>query len=202
MTEPRYLVAWQVNAIDFSEVVFAATAHEAERLAYGNAERAVEFDSYSPGPVPVSALVEAGWWHACGHCNHEVHEGGCDACRDEAPEILGPIILDWAVYCSPACREAIELQREEWRQDETGARAEVLRRWPGVVIDWVTHGGGEVLFTAPGMKGVAAWKLGADTLTIEQRDVAAWHAFADSVGADRWADDGGPEAARAAGGGA
>ncbi|MEQ8345050.1 MAG: hypothetical protein RIB84_23750 [Sneathiellaceae bacterium] len=93
MTAP--LLAWKVPDPglyeDCERIVFAATAQDAAGPLDCNVdqvERAPEFDSHSPGPVPLQAYRAADWQMVCNHCGEMTDAGewqvvaGEPICRD------------------------------------------------------------------------------------------------------------------------
>lgn len=88
--------------------------------------RAPEFDEHAPGPVPLAALLAAGWQAACRYCGHMLHpDDACEQCADECEcetvgclQCGGPpdyhyephvMVEGEDIYCGPWCRDA-ELQ--------------------------------------------------------------------------------------------
>jgi len=68
--------------------------------------RKPELDQYAPGPVPLSAMLEIGWWYECNCCSKH--------CYADNP---GVIIDENAVYCNDQCSQL------EWRKERDNARA-------------------------------------------------------------------------------
>lgn len=74
-----YLCA--TNDPEESEVVFAST-NTAARRSYVSSRgdepenlkvsRAPQFDEHAPGPVPISAYLENGWFHECENCRRVI----------------------------------------------------------------------------------------------------------------------------------
>ena len=67
------------------KIVFAESASKAKSICYRSerdfseytaltVHRLPEFDKYEPGPIPHTALVEAGWWFECEHCGRHIEE--------------------------------------------------------------------------------------------------------------------------------
>lgn len=61
--------------------------------------RAPNFDSFAPGPVPVEALLQAGWRFECGHC--------CKQVTAQDPHA----IVDEHVYCGSECAQAATAEK-------------------------------------------------------------------------------------------
>lgn len=179
------LVAWHVSNGEESDVVFAETEADVERMTQttGDIERAPEFDKHSPGPVPVEALFEAGWIFECDCCGHRVSEDGCYDCRDEGVE-ADPVIDSGEVYCSAGCQQAEREHRADLKQVEDECRERCTRtvaeRWPGATIEHITADIlGQVYMRVPGCVGAVRWYEGdGEHVWVAPCDVEAWRAFA------------------------
>lgn len=180
------LVAWQFDDDEASCIVFARTALGAARLArleygfngydrrdmderVGEMRRASEFDSYAPGPVPMRALLDAGWRYTCSYCEHMVSMEGCDDCAEEYGSGIyeDPVVDDATdeVYCSQACADAEAAERKARSEREESARRrcrEALALWPDADLGpfWPTMKEGEGFFHArlPGLKYSVTWE--------------------------------------------
>ena len=217
MTDPtRYqtLVAWQCDYDDIACVVFARTERGASRLVrfeagfdgyepeYGDLSRAHDFDRFAPGPVPLSALIAAGWRYECHRCNHTVTSYGCEDCGDPclsceenkeacvACENDGldydppdPVIRDDAeeVYCSQDCADAADAERNAQKAREAECRAQcsaALARYPSAEI-WrywpgLKRGEEHVDVKIPGLKYTVDWSAKSpEDLWIHPDDQAA-----------------------------
>lgn len=128
-------------------VVFARTAREARQHGMDDVEyidvaarRAPEFDAHAPGPVPLQALLDAGWHWECGGCHHQVDADGCWRCAPPGlPEPEPPIVTERDAYCGPVC-EARDQGRMRGhrleRAEREAAEAEARRRWPDATVVW------------------------------------------------------------------
>lgn len=190
------IVAWQFDADDYEGgacVVFARTARAAARLVpiqdgfdgydrrdmderADDMHRVPKFDCHAPGPVPMSALLAAGWWFECGFCGHRVRDEGCEDCWDELGvearevgivEMPDPVIDDAAgeVWCSKACADAEREERRARKEREETARArcrETLALWPEAELGMFWHGfdAGQGNFDVklPGLRYGVTWK--------------------------------------------
>jgi hypothetical protein len=115
-------------------VVFAATVAAARRAGLEDVEyidvgarRAPEFDRFAPGPVPLSALLEEGWYQECWGCPRHVHAYDLAIHDDGSGNARGEFDdARHAAWCSPECRA-----RDDGRTAEReAAEAEARRRWP------------------------------------------------------------------------
>ncbi len=118
-------------------VVFAANGAEARRRAANEMDcefyelefcrRAPGLDRYAPGPVPLQALINDGWWFECHGCYGRVDE--------DTPR---PIYVGAAVYCCPWCWLDNISQRLTTKAEERAVKARLaafaLERWPGVEV--------------------------------------------------------------------
>jgi hypothetical protein len=142
--------------------------------------RAPEFDEYAPGPVPDRVLVEHGWWFECTQCSQRISNEPTD--EDGEPIELSPIYEGDRIFCSLKCKEALEAERAADRARAEAATAAAVAKWPGITIRY-TNGYAEpatVSFAFPGSEGTATWLMDAPTVSVERRDVEAWHRFAES----------------------
>lgn len=184
------LVAWCVSNGEESDLVFAETEADVERMTQttGDIERAPEFDKYAPGPVPTSALLDAGWWCPCDYldCGHRVRKYGCDDCDEQNEQTADVVIVGEAVYCSEGCRKAeverlADLRRVKEECRERSA-AYVAKTWPGAVIERNhpdADGLGQVSMRVPGCKGTVEWFESAPGhVNVQHRDIEAWRTFA------------------------
>lgn len=217
MTDPTRhptLVAWQCDDDDSACIVFARTELGASRLVrfqdgfdgyepeYGERIRAPEFDHFAPGPVPLSALLEAGWRYECDWCSHTVDVDGCEECADpcsscekgeeacsscekDGAEWISPapVIRDDAdeVYCSQACADAEDAERNAKKAREAECRLkcrEALARYPSAEIwrYWPGMNLGEehIDVKIPGLTYTVDWRANSpEDLWIHPDDQAA-----------------------------
>lgn len=117
------LKAYKISCADDDhgmEVVFAERAKDARRMHSGEicdcgileikAHRAPEFDSFSPGPVPIEALFKAGWRWQCQNCENGVY--------DDTP---GRVIVGEYVFCNEACRQQCKADAGKYPDSPTCA---------------------------------------------------------------------------------
>ncbi len=165
-------------------VVFAKSNAPARRLGADelltewegvSCRRAPEFDQYAPGPVPIGALLDAGWWFECAVCCQRVT--GEDA----------PTLADGGVYCSPWHRlRDVERRARLVAERRLGVVMAILALpfpLPADAEGVVFSGSGRraapgCRFRFPGGKGAAEWSSAApDRVTIAAQDAEAWEAF-------------------------
>lgn len=154
-------------------------------------QRKEAFDKHFPGPVPLQALLDDGWWFDCLECHKKVTQDGCE-CADNSCDVEGcecvdtcvckPVIAGDMVFCSPAClgdwREDRRLDREYER--ELRCRAEKM--FPGITIrDAIgcrADDDGSVRFDVPGTKVGIRWHTKEPTVVyVAPLDMEAWTAY-------------------------
>ncbi|MDH0348197.1 hypothetical protein [Aeromonas dhakensis] len=139
----RPVVAWKVDDGEHAAIIFhhhglAARREGASQLDVefdrASCTRALQFDQYAPlGKVPVQALLEAGWFFYCQHCDMTVRLDG-----DE--EHVPLVAADDTVYCSQACMDKQEAIRTELDNTFAQFQAEVMTLRPDLTFTaW--HGG-------------------------------------------------------------
>ena len=131
------LKAFVVQGCDYGTVVFdtrhvSARRHGACEMGCEFSEvescrRAPHFDGYAPGPVPVSALLAAGWRYECSNCCCSVYQGAFY----DSGEPMAPMLDGDQVFCSKACQEGQRKLFEDQERLERDAGDEARRRWPG-----------------------------------------------------------------------
>lgn len=203
-------------------IVFATNGAAARRYAAGEmgtdfegverCRRKPEFDRWSPGPVPVQAQFEAGWWFECNGCGQRVSDGDEVDDLSGEPIPLNPVFHTSAVYCTPECEARECLLRAEEQAAEARAKldmaAAVHSRWPGAVIKrqhaYAPAGKVEQAtteFMFPAGKYPASYDhLNPKVLLVSQCDVGAYHRFEDMLLApvSAWESEGGALGAREA----
>jgi len=146
--------------------------------------RAPWADEYTPGPVPLSALVAAGWWHECSHCGCTFDSDGRQDSkkRDDACD---PVHAHGMNFCSPTC------SMQEWaeRRVQESCRNAVIEacaiNWPSAtsitVHEYPKARGNEVEwhanFILPGLQHSIEWTLGNKEVMVSQCDVEAFNAW-------------------------
>lgn len=204
MNEQKPLKAYQVNVESddaYSCVVFATNSATARREGASelNADwedvdscrRAPHFDEYAPGPVPASAMIEAGWWFECHHCNQRVSK---DSEYDDDGNEIEPgayVTRKQQVFC---CQEHLARYDANKRMNVAAKDALielVEAKFPGCTITRV-HVYGEKLepsekghgircsahFTFPGAKYGADYNFGeGNQAWVSQIDLPAFEAL-------------------------
>jgi hypothetical protein len=144
--------------------------------------RKPELDQYSPGPAPIKAMMEAGWWYECNCCGKHCYSDNNDV-----------IVESSVVYCSELCSQ------HEWAKDRAKAKAEAdlielfESKFPGATITHVyvfgrtlepmdRLGGARALitFTFPGGEQTGQYHYGDAFATVMNSDAAAFEAWQDS----------------------
>ena len=201
--KPKPLLAYAVQEEDegtggivFARSGIAARRDGANEHAGGDflavtCRRAPWADQYAPGPVPLTALVDHGWWHECGGCGCTIRDGH----EDEHRTRFDPVQVGQSLFCTPRCRRQYLVNRTSRKIKEmreiARMRAALWKVAPGVTLL-----GGDRCFIAPNGKpgqcsinfafpgirhdrGRFAYdKPGeAPTFWIPGGDVAAWEAW-------------------------
>lgn len=172
-----------------SVIVFATNGATARReggnelkLLFEEVEsckRAPWADQYAPGPVPLHAYLDNGWWFECQHCgvrfDDEGRHGEGDDDRDDDFE---PVEDGEAHYCSPACKMADWAEKRERSAHICAAIEAASTIWPmatRIDADKYSNGSGgyeyRAQFTLPGIRYPAHWVPGAKTVSVSQCDV-------------------------------
>jgi len=171
--------AFQVDdSIDESSVVvFARHAVVARReganklndeFEYVTCRRAPGFDKYAPGPVPLKAKLDNGWWTSCLNCGAEL------------TALDDPIIIHDNAYCDIWCRFGYLDRRERIANAKAAAADACLEKFPGAmnVVGHSTFGNHpepeSASFQFPGGKGTCRWFIGKSTTHVEIRDREAF----------------------------
>ena len=185
------LRAYSVQSDETGCVVFAASGVVARREGaqelgcdfedIESCRLAPEFDNHAPGPVPIAALIEAGWWYHCGGCSKKVHED--DECEDGSPAV--PFYPDEGnVYCSRDCYDSAMAERAERKRTHDEMVEQAQAKWPGirVVGSWEFTNPPSMSFTFPGGEHAVNWNAGQTHVTLNGGDEAAWHTYRASLG--------------------
>lgn len=149
--------------IDFEDVVFC------ERMPWA--------DIYADqGYVPISELIDKGWWFECSGCGQRVSAESTDY-NDNPHELF---YIDRHVYHSATCY-AEELAENKAHQEKQNALAsKLLDLYPGVEVSHVEIRSlypSRVFFTFSGGTRLVEWREGEDTVLISKTDVPAWLKF-------------------------
>lgn len=184
-------------------IVFAATNVAARRegaaemdISFGEVEsctRAAWADGYAPGPVPVQAKIEAGWWYecACG-CGRRIdNEGGkaLDDTDEDDAEVnpMEPVYQDGHAYWNQACVDADAADRKQRAEakaaDQAEAQSAVLAQFPFAteIVAYRGYHDGKydhlgASFRFPGGRFSAHWTPGATSIRVSACDQDAWMA--------------------------
>lgn len=198
----KALKAYEVRDDDEGNccIVFATNNAAARRDGAGelntdwecieHCRRAPHFDDYAPGPVPLAALIDAGWWHECSHCGCRFDSDGRRYEEEgERDDEFDPIESGGSNYCSPTC------MMEEWaeRRARSAMKHAVIEacatHWPGATNIHAdryctsrsnpSHDNTEwrATFHVPGLKYDVNWTLGEKTVMVSECDVEAFKAW-------------------------
>lgn len=183
-----------------SVVIFATSSIAARRMGANQMDiefdsvdfcrRSAEFDQYAPGPVPLMALVESGWWQECYGCGIRID---LDAITDEE---LEPVENTRGLFCRQSCQDRDAKQKaEEARVRKVAVErlaARVMKTWPEAKIAnthaFATTRGGHTVpqqvivdFTFPGSQYTATYRYDKfrepPKLFVCNGDLAAWEAY-------------------------
>lgn len=196
-TRDKPLKAYEVREPDEGNCVITFATNSATARREGASELDTEWDGvesckrapwadqYAPGPVPLHATLEAGWWHECGHCgcrfDHEGRHGEDDDERDDAFE---PVQRGIQSYCSETCAQEEWAERRQRAAREQAVIDAAYMRFPrvSVIKAYETSHHTEdtywrAAFTVPGLQYAAHWTLGSKTVDVSQCDVEAFKAW-------------------------
>jgi hypothetical protein len=129
--------------------------------------------------IPPQAYIDNGWRYSCRNCASMIsdeladeHENG-----DQVPH--EPVYEGENVYCCPACKHGWEQERANEARRKQEVIDVTLAKFPGVNIVSVSDHETQrwVRFMFPGSIGAASWSIGNETVSVDQRDVEAWHAW-------------------------
>lgn len=145
--------------------------------------RAPWADQYAPGPVPMRAMLDHGWWFDCSHCgvkfdaeDRRVYD------EDDRDDELDPVESGKAHYCSPTCMMKHWAERRDRTVRGIAVIEAALTRWPmatGVTANEYVkaprYSSGDyqwrAQFTLPGIRYPVQWALGAPEVIVSQCDV-------------------------------
>jgi len=187
----RPLKAYQASDGDEDEcIVFATTGVAARRMAANEMDcefetveycrRAPQFDQYAPGPVPIQAMIDAGWWWTCAATSERIDSDCTGYVIDEARRL---------VFASPWARLDYFAERGAEEADKALSIRECLMVFPGAselnayqTSDYdydekVWRCRRHVGFMFPGAKYGCHWAVGAETARLHADDVAAYRAW-------------------------
>lgn len=164
--------------------------------------RAPWADQYAPGPVPVQAMIEAGWWYECEcGCGRRIDNGegqhNIDADGDDGElNPMDPVYFDHGVYWNQKCIDAENeyrrQQAEAKARDQAEVEAAVREKFPFATdvkaLRYYSDGKFDALvasFMFPGGRFPANWTIGAKTIGIHGCDRDVWLALHPEPEAER-----------------
>lgn len=163
MTEKKQLCFHVSGNNDPEEdmIIFAKSSIEAKRrwanehgdgdgyIAGISAKRYKGWDQFSPGPVPALEMIADGWWFECEGCCRRINQDAIDWGLDEddaggpAPAMLPYEPKPHRIWCSRECHDSDMAERRRIKRAKARAirvvQAQVLRRYPGVVLKTGDH---------------------------------------------------------------
>lgn len=160
--------------------------------------RAPWADQYAPGPVPVQAMIEAGWWYECEcGCGRRIDNGegqhNIDADGDDGElNPMDPVYFDHGVYWNQKCIDAeIEYRRQQEEakaRDKAEVESAVLAKFPfateitdhrsyAMVDGKADYKALQAQFRFPGGRWTANWIVGSDRIQVQSEDIDAWLAL-------------------------
>lgn len=172
-----------------SVITFATSSAAARRE--GGSELNLEFDEvesckrapwadqYAPGPVPLQAYLDAGWWFECHHCGvrFDQDDRASDDDRDDQLEPVEDGQRNY--YCSPTCMMERWAERRERTVRLCAIIEATLVRWPmatGVTAHeycqtWTSRDmEWRAQFTLPGIRYPVSWTPGSSVVHVAQGD--------------------------------
>lgn len=186
----KLMKAYEVRDGDEGNCVIAFATNSATARREGGGELGLEFeevesctrapwaDQYAPGPVPLHACLENGWWFECSHCGLRFDEDGRrgDGDRDDECE---PVDDGKAHYCSPTCKMEHWAEKRQRTHRQLAAIEAALTHWPmatGVIATecnkpWPSRGSEmRAQFTLPGVRYPVSWVPGCESVYVSQCD--------------------------------
>ena len=195
------LKAYQVQDEFEGNAVIEFSAHAVTARRNGANELNTEFgdvscrrapwaDSYVPGPVPSSVLIENGWWLECGcGCGRQIDDEGCRA-EDYEENPMSPVFEGRFTYWNQACKDSwdaeVRARADKLIQDQAEAEKVVAEEFPGATQvkahrHYCPNAKEKTALAAtfhfPGGKGRVNWTLGAETLNVLPDDREAWELY-------------------------
>jgi hypothetical protein len=142
-------------------------------------KREPEFDQYAPGPVPLSATLDNGWWHACTSCSCTFDQEGRreDDVDEDRDDEFNPVTdAKGHHHCSPTCMMQGWAERRKREAQQAAVIEAVCTKWPDAKnAAIVTYSGGRThekmraVFRLPGISDPIDWAPGETTALIAQR---------------------------------
>lgn len=191
------LRAYTVNSDEHSCIVFAKSHVEARRVGaqeldgdfegMESCKLTPEFDKYAPGPVPIQAMIESGWWYECSGCSRRVDSDNENFDEEEEEEGSVPPELVYVgntrVYCSQACLDRETARWAKEKADKEFLIAKATEQWPGIEVVWTScYSEPHIIdFRFPGGKHGVRWTRDAKTVLVTPLDQEAWKIYVDGV---------------------
>lgn len=200
------LKAYQVDHYEGPEegsvIVFATSNAPARRMGASELDldwdsvescrRAPHFDQYAPGPVPVGAMIEAGWRFSCDRweCQQPISHDYIDDDGDEVDTAGTYVVRGRKVFCTQEClaRHDASMRARDAAKDALVEIVETIFPGAQVVRVHVFHdrlipaseerGKSTVTFRFPGATHLSTYNFGeGNTAWVPQVDVPAFEAL-------------------------
>jgi hypothetical protein len=156
-------------------------------------------DSYAPGPVPLLARVENGWWMECAGCAVRIEGDFVAYDENDSERELSPVERADGLFCTAECMAAHDEEKRQRKVAEAALVEGLSARLKALVPEaeiTTTHAyvyprngmwelsQGVIYFRFPGCKiGDATYRFdkpGEEPhVGVCQGDLAAWNAFRD-----------------------
>ena len=206
MTSAKPLKAYQVDhwegPAEGSVIVFAVSNAPARRLGAAELDldwdsvescrRAPHFDEYAPGPVPIDAMIEAGWNFTCDRweCQAPIDRAHINDEGEEIDTAGTYVVRRRQVFCTQECLARHDASLRARRAAKDALIELVEAKFPGarVVRVHVFHdrlvpsseerGYANACFLYPGAKYPATYHFGdGNTAWVPQIDVPVFEAL-------------------------
>lgn len=182
--------AYEVRDGDEGNCVIAFATNSAAARREGGGKLGLEFeevesctrapwaDQYAPGPVPMHAYLENGWWFECNHCGVSFDANGRHDANDRDDEFQ-PVKDGGLNYCSPTCKMEHWAENRDRTARQLAAIEAVVTRWPmatGVTAyecsrPWPSRDYEmRAQFTLPCVRYPVSWVPGAGEVSVSQCD--------------------------------
>jgi hypothetical protein len=208
------LKAYQVDHYEGPEegsvIVFAVSNAPARRMGASELDldwdsvescrRVPHFDQYAPGPVPVDALIDAGWRFSCDRweCQQPIAHDYIDDDGEEIDTAGAYVVRARQVFCAQECLARHDASMRA-RTAAMDAMIELVEaKFPGAQVTRVhifhdrlvpsseEQGKSSATFRFPGAKHVSTYNFGdGNTAWVPQIDIEAFRALYSSEDSEK-----------------